>query len=99
MVITYYSRVWINQVCCQSCSWSAEQGKTTFSCPRSCLRIWSRDMGSAVPSRVGLLISILRLDLGSMIGQMELDTTSRQVLNTTESVGGQILYIICFDIL
>ena len=26
-----------------------------------------------------------------MIGQMGIDTTSRQVLNTTESVGGQIL--------
>ena len=31
--------------------------------PRSHLRIWSREMGSAVPSRVGLLISILRLNL------------------------------------
>ena len=27
------------------------------------LRIWSREMGSAVPSRVSLLISILRLNL------------------------------------
>ena len=34
-----------------------------FPCPRSCLRIWSREMGSAVPSRVSLLISILRLSL------------------------------------
>ena len=32
-------------------------------CPRACLRIWSRETGSAVPSRVSLLISILRLDL------------------------------------
>ena len=30
---------------------------------RSCLRIWSRWTGSAVPSRVSLLISILRLNL------------------------------------
>ena len=30
---------------------------------RSCLRIWSRESGSAVPSRVSLLISILRLNL------------------------------------
>ena len=30
---------------------------------RSCLRIWSRETGSAVPSRVSLLISILRLNL------------------------------------
>ena len=31
--------------------------------PRTCLRIWSRETGSAVPSRVSLLISILRLNL------------------------------------
>ena len=48
---------------CQSCSWSAEQGKLIFPCPRACLRIWSRETGSAVPSRVSLLISILRLNL------------------------------------
>ena len=34
-----------------------------FSCPRACLIIWSRETGSAVPSRVSLLISILRLNL------------------------------------
>ena len=34
-----------------------------FSCPRSRLRIWSRDTSSAVPSRVSLLISILGLNL------------------------------------
>ena len=34
-----------------------------FPCPRSRLRIWSREMGSAVPSRVSLLISILGLNL------------------------------------
>ena len=28
-----------------------------------CLRIWSRETVSAVPSRVSLLISVLRLDL------------------------------------
>ena len=32
-------------------------------CPRSRLRIRSRETGSAVPSRVSLLISILRLNL------------------------------------
>ena len=32
-------------------------------CPRSRLRNWSRETGSAVPSRVSLLISILRLNL------------------------------------
>ena len=30
-------------------------------CPRACLRIWSHETGSAAPSRVSLLISILRL--------------------------------------
>ena len=34
-----------------------------FPCPRACLRIWSRETGSAVPSRVSLLISIFRLNL------------------------------------
>ena len=48
--------------CCQSCSWSAEQGNLFFSCTRSCLRIWSRETGSAVPSCLSLLISILRLN-------------------------------------
>ena len=34
-----------------------------FSCPRACLIIWSRETGSAVPSSVSVLISILRLNL------------------------------------
>ena len=37
-------------------------------CVRSCLRIWSRETGSAVSSRVSLLISILRLNLGLTYG-------------------------------
>ena len=65
-----FSNVWSSHIVeyestgrgCQSCSWSAEQGKLTFRCPRSRLRIWSRDTGSAVPSRVSLLVSILRLN-------------------------------------
>ena len=48
---------------CQSCTWLAEQGKSTFLCLRSRLRIWSRETVSAVPSRVSLPISILRLNL------------------------------------
>ena len=48
---------------CQSCSWSAaEQGKRIIRCPRSRLRIWSRETGSAVPSRVSLLIPILQAE-------------------------------------
>ena len=34
-----------------------------YSRPRTSLRIWSRETGSAVPSRVSLLISILRLNM------------------------------------
>ena len=34
-----------------------------FPCLRAYLRIWSRETDSAVPSRVSLLISILRLNL------------------------------------
>ena len=41
---------------CQACSWSAEQEKSCFACPRSRLRVCSRETGSAVPSRVSLLI-------------------------------------------
>ena len=37
--------------------------KELFSCPRSCLKIWSRETSSAVASRVSLLVSILRLNL------------------------------------
>ena len=57
----------------------------------------------------GLLVKCKRISLeavdricreySAVIGQMELDTTSWQVLNTTESVSGQILTINnCFDI-
>ena len=34
-----------------------------LSCPRSRLRIWSHETGSAVPSRVSLLIAKLKLNL------------------------------------
>ena len=37
--------------------------KMIFICPRACLRIWSRETSLAVPSRVSLLISILRMDM------------------------------------
>ena len=36
MVITYI-RVWSTGWGCQSCSWSAEQGKLIFPCPRACV--------------------------------------------------------------
>ena len=40
---------------CQLCPGSAEQGNSYFPCPRSCFKIWSRETGSTVPSRVNLL--------------------------------------------
>ena len=62
MVITY-SRVWINRVRVPILLVVSGTGKIIFPCPRACLGIWSRETGSAVPSRVSLLISILRLNL------------------------------------
>ena len=47
----------------KSCTWSAEPGKLIFPSLRSRLRLWSRETGSAVPSRASLFISILRLNL------------------------------------
>ena len=44
--------MWINRLWLPSCSGSAKQGK----CPRSRLIIWFCETGSAVPSRVSLLI-------------------------------------------
>ena len=53
----------MSRVRVQSCTWSAEQGKGVLPCLRSRLKIWHREADSAVPSRVSLLISILRLNL------------------------------------
>ena len=39
------------------------QGECLIPSPRACLRIWSRETGSAVLSRVSLFISVLRLNL------------------------------------
>ena len=36
-----------------------------FPCPRTCLRIWCRDTGSAVPSRVSLLIFDTQAESGA----------------------------------
>ena len=59
MLITYSKRVRINHVRLSI----LKQGKLMFPCLRSRLRRLSRETGSAVPSRVSLLISILRLNL------------------------------------
>ena len=42
--------------CCESCPWSASQGKLCFLCSCWRVRIWSHETGSAVPSRVISLI-------------------------------------------
>ena len=46
----------------------AEQGRLIFPCPRSRPSNWPRETGSAVPSRVSLLISILGLNLVRITG-------------------------------
>ena len=48
----------------QSCSWSAQQGKLFFTCPRSRLRIWFRETDSAVPPRFSPLIFYTRAESG-----------------------------------
>ena len=65
MVITYIARVRINRVMLpiNPARGQLNREKCFFPCPRSRLKIWSRETGSAVPSRVSLLISILRLNL------------------------------------
>ena len=60
---SHVARTKINRVRLPILPWSAEQGKWIFPCPRSRLITWSRETGSAVPSRVSLLISTLRLNL------------------------------------
>ena len=52
---------------CQPCSGSAEQGKWRFPCPRSRLRVWSRELGSAVPSCVSPLIHHTRAESGAYL--------------------------------
>ena len=38
-----------------------------FPCPRTCLRVWSRETGSAVPSRVSLLILHTQAESGAYL--------------------------------
>ena len=63
---SYIARVWINRVPGQVANPARGQlnrENKYFYCPRSRLRIWSRETGWAVSSRVSLLITILRLNL------------------------------------
>ena len=59
MVVTF-SRVWINRV-------RLPIRKRMFPCPRTCLRIWSRETGSAVPSRINLLILHTQVESGAYL--------------------------------
>ena len=64
MVITYtYSRVWINRVRLPVLLVVSWTGKVNIPLSPCVPEIWSRETGSAVPSRVSLLIAILRLNL------------------------------------
>ena len=67
MIITY-SKTRINRVRLPILLvWSAEQRKEMFPCPRSRLRNWSRETGSAVPSRVSLLILHTQAEYGAYL--------------------------------
>ena len=72
----------LTQKGCQSCSWSAQQGTWIIPCPRSRLRIWSRETRLTVPSRVGLLISILNAESGRLNWSIN---KQRSVLYESES--------------
>ena len=62
-MVTHIARVWINRVRLPILLVVSGTGKMDISLSRSRLRIWSRETGSAVPSRVSLLVSTLRLNL------------------------------------
>ena len=62
-MVTHIARVWIDSIRLPILLVVSWTGKVNIPCPRSRLRIWSRETGSAVPSRVSLFISVLRLNL------------------------------------
>ena len=64
----------------------AEQGKWIIPCPRSRLRFWSREMGSAVPSRVSLLISILQAESSACLRDSSRVPRRRPFINGTHYV-------------
>ena len=72
--------------------------KFIFPCPRSCLRIWSRETGSVIPSRVSLLISIHRLNLvltygipPKFRGGVHLFIHNRYAIGSVPSVSGHAI--------
>ena len=60
----YWASIWYG---CQSCLWAAEQGKRAFTCPRSRPSVWSRELGSAVPSPVSPLVLHIQADSGAYL--------------------------------
>ena len=70
-------------------------------CSRSCLGIWSRETCSAVPSRISLLLSILRLNLVRTYGFLPISTAASIYLFKTairprlspEFIGSRIIYV------
>ena len=65
-MVTHIARVWINPGKVANPARGHLNRKHEyfiFPCPHSRLRIWSRETDSAVPSRISLLISVIRLNL------------------------------------
>ena len=60
-MVTHIARVWITRIRLRILLVVSSAGKMIISL--SAFAIWSRETGSAVPSRVNLLISIFRLNL------------------------------------
>ena len=69
MVIVTYSKGkdQPGKVANPACGQLDDKRKSFFPCPRWRLRIWSLETGSAVPSRVSLLISILKAESGALL--------------------------------
>ena len=66
-VVITFSRLALTGYGCQSCLWSAELGKRIFPCPHSRQTVWSRELGSAVPSRARLLILHTQAESGAYL--------------------------------
>ena len=60
LLVIAFSRLISNAACGQ-----LKKGKNIFPCPRSRLRVWSRETGSAIPSRVSPLILHAQAESGA----------------------------------
>ena len=72
---------------CHSYSWSAEQGEWIFPCPRSRLRVWSRETGSAIPSRVSLLILHTQAESGAYLRDSSRVPRRRPFIKPPNAIG------------